>query len=362
MRLNILQYRFKMDKFIKALRYAFLAVLFLTSGVFPQTIGETLSNISSGAVLKYTEPVIDAFGTSMNSGWFTGLPSSTNGVHAKLRFVGVGSFFTDDLRRFNYVGELRLTSDQVDEILISSGFDPNDIQNYEQIKSEILSKEWEVNFNGPTITGNINEHLMVEFPGTVIQSQTIDGYTLEMPDVKGYLNNIELLPSPALQFDMGSFMGTGISFRYFRGINLYDLGMVNIWGAGIIHNFNYWFEGLIPIDIGFGYYFQSFKVGDIFTNTASQFGIYLSKRVGGKISIEPYAGLTYETSRSEIDYKYQFDSPAGSQELQININYNGDNSVNLTLGTTINLSIFVLNFDYKFGGAQTGTAGIGFGF
>jgi len=63
----------------------------------------------------------------MNSGWFTGLPSSSNDIHAKLRFVGVGSFFTDDLRRFSYVGNLRLTSPQVDEILISSGYDPSTI-------------------------------------------------------------------------------------------------------------------------------------------------------------------------------------------------------------------------------------------
>ncbi len=88
----------------------------------------------------------------------------------------------------------------------------------------------------------------------------------------------------------------------------------------------------------------------------------MSKRIGGRISIEPYAGLTYETSRSQIDYKYQFDSPAGQQQLNLHIDYKGDNSVNLALGTSINLSIFVLNFDYKFGGTNTGTAGIGFGF
>ena len=141
-----------------------------------------------------------------------------------------------------------------------------------------------------------------------------------------------------------------------------DLGIVNIWGGGISHNLNYWFDDSLPLEIGFGYYFQSFKVGDIFENTASQYGLFLSKRIGGRISIEPYAGLTYETSRSEINYKYEFDSPAGRQELQLNIDYNGDQTVNLALGTSINLSLFVINFDYKFGGTSTGTIGAGFGF
>ncbi len=351
-----------MHKISKAASLILIVFIFASSRAIPQSISETLSNLSSDAVLKYSEPVISAFGSSMNSGWFTGLPASSNGIHAKLRFVGVGSFFTDDLRTFNYTGSLRLTSAQVDEILISSGYDPTSIPNYESLKEEILSREWEVLFNGPTITGNYDDHLKVDFPTAEVQGYTIDQYTLELEDVRGYLDNIEVMPSPALQFDLGSVVGTGFSVRYFRGINLYDLGVVNIWGAGIIHNFNYWFSDPLPIDIGFGYYFQNFKVGDIFKNTASQFGLFISKRIGGRISIEPYASLTFENSRSEINYNYEFDSPAGRQELQLNIDYNGDQTINLALGTAINLSLFVLNFDYKFGGTNTGTVGIGFGF
>ena len=348
-----------MSKILKQIPKIFFLLLITAQVNFSQSIEETLSNISSGAVLKYAEPVIDAFGSSMNSGWFTGLPVSENGFHAKFRFVGVGSFFSDDLRRFNYVGELRFTSEQVDEIMTSSGYNPN---NYPEIKDEILSKSWDVNFNGPTITGDINEHLMVEFPETVIQGQTINSYTLELTDVKGYLDGIDLLPSPALQLDLGSVAGTGVSLRYFRGINLRDLGIVNVWGGGLTHNVNYWFAEKLPVEIGLGYYFQSFKVGDIFENTASQYGIFVSKKVGARIGIEPYFGLTFETSRSEINYKYQFDSPAGPQELALHIDYSGDKSVNFMLGASVNFSIFILNFDYKFGGTSTGTAGVGFGF
>ena len=351
-----------MGKLIKQISLTLLVVFSINHSSFSQSIEETLSNISSGAVIKYTEPVIDAFGSSMNSGWFTGLPSSSNGIHAKLRVVGIGSFFSNNLRTFNYQGDLRFTSQQVDEILNASGINQGIVPNYEEIKNELLSRDWEVNFSGPTITGNKNEHLVVEFPGTIISGQNINSYALELEDVRGYLDNLELLPSPALQLDVGSVVGTGVSVRYFRGINLYDLGIVDVWGAGITHNFNYWFSEELPVEIGFGYYFQSFRVGDIFQNTASQYGLFISKRLGGRISIEPYAGLTYETSRSEIDYKYQFDSPVGPQELQINIDYSGDNSANLMLGTSINLSIFLINFDYKFGGTQTGTIGIGFGF
>jgi hypothetical protein len=351
-----------MKKAFTILLFISLFLLHSQSKIFAQSIGETLSNLSSDAVVKYSEPVIGAFGSSMNSGWFTGLPASTNGIHAKLRFVGVGSFFSDDLRTFSHTGSLRLTSAQVDEILISSGYNPSTIPNYESVKNEILSRDWEVSFNGPTITGNYDDYLKVDFPSAEVQGYTIEQYTLVLTDVRGYLDNIDLMPSPALQFDLGILIGTGVSVRYFRGINLQDLGIVNIWGAGFTHNLNYWFAEALPIEIGFGYYFQDFKVGDIFKNTASQFGLFMSKRLGGRISIEPYASLTYENSRSEINYRYEFDSPAGKQELQLNIDYNGDQTVNLALGTSINLSLFVINFDYKFGGTSTGTIGIGFGF
>ena len=351
-----------MKKVINQILAIFIILFCITRIYYAQSIEETLSNISSGAVLKYAEPVIDAFGSSMNSGWFTGLPSSSNGIHARLRVVGIGSFFSNNLRTFTYNGDLRFTSQQVDEILNASGINPNIVPNYEEIKNEVLSRDWEVNFNGPTITGNKNDHLVVEFPGAVISGQNINSYALELEDVRGYLDNIDLLPSPALQLDLGSILGTGVSVRYFRGINLYDLGIVDVWGAGLVHNFNYWFEDPIPVDIGIGYYFQSFKVGDIFRNTASQYGIFVSKKIGSRISIQPYCGLTYETSRSEINYIYQFDSPVGSQQLKLNINYTGDSSANLMIGSSINLSLFVINFDYKFGGANTGTVGVGFGF
>lgn len=133
-----------MKKTFKIFFIGFILLQHFTMKIYSQSIAETLSNLSSDAVLKYSEPVISAFGSSMNSGWFTGLPSSTNGFHAKLRFVGVGSFFSDDLRTFNHTGNLRLTSAQVDEILISSGYNPNTIPNYESVKNEILSRDWEV--------------------------------------------------------------------------------------------------------------------------------------------------------------------------------------------------------------------------
>ena len=342
-----------------------LITLFLLSAksIFSQDISKTLAELSSAAAVKYSEPVITAFGSGVNAGWFSGLPSPTNSFHAKVRFVGVGTLFRDDIKRFSTTGEFRFTSEQVDEILIASGLSPSTITNYVEIKNEVLSRKWDVNISGPTINGDDQEFIQILFPGTEIAGETIESYTVTLDDVNGFLNNKEFLPTPALQIDLSSVLGTGISFRYFKGIDIYDLGQMNIWGGGLVHNLNYWFEDSFPVDIGFGYYFQKFNVGDIFSNTATQFGFYISKELGSPVvSIVPYASLTYESSHTTIDYTYEFDTPIGAQNVDVFLDYDKDTAVGLIIGSTLNLSIISINFDFKIAKTQTGTVALGFGF
>jgi hypothetical protein len=335
-------------------------LLFLSCRIFSQSIDQTLSNLSSDAVIKYSEPAITAFSSNMNAGWFSGLPStSTIDIHAKLRFIGIGSFFSDDIRNFSSTGNFRFTEEQADEILSESNISP---LYYEQVKDEMLSKEWEVIIAGPTITGSRDEHVTVEFPGGEIQGQTVEPYTVTLEDVKGYLDNSSLLPTPALQLDVSGVAGTGISIRYFRGIDVKKLGNITIYGAGIVHNVTYWFSDPIPLDIGFGLYFQKFDIGDAFTNSASQFGLYVSKSVGVIVTFVPYMGLTYESSHSKLDYNYNFDTSEGPQTARIKVDYGTDNSVGFIIGSALNFPVVSVNVDFKFGQTQTGSVGLGFGF
>ncbi len=343
-----------------------LTVLFFilpSISILGQSIEQTLSYLSSDAATEYSQPAVTAFGSNMSSGWFTGLPpTSAVGFHVRLRFVGVGSLFSDDVRRFSSTGQFQYTSQQADDIMIASGLDPSIVPNYNNIKNELLNRIWEVKFNGPTITGSANEFVKVEFPGTTIQGVTINPYVVELSDVRGFLNNSDLFSTPAVQLDVSGFIGTGVSVRYFSGVNVSNLGKINVLGAGVVHNINFWFEDPIPIDVGFGYYFQRFDIGDSFKNDASQFGLYMSKTIGSVVSIVPYAGLTYESSKSELKYNYKFDTPAGAQEINLLIDYEREEYVGLTDGTTIIFPVISLNFDYKVAQAQTGTIGIGFGF
>ena len=216
-----------------------------------QSLDETLSVLSSDAAVKYTEPAITAFGSGMNSGWFSGLPSATNELHIKLRFVATGSLFTDDSRRFSSMGNFRFSSQQVDDILEYSGITRSTVteNSYNSIKNEILNEVWYVQIQGPTIVGSNEEYLQVVFPGkdniTVeypngsTQTKSVESYTVSVEQVTGFLNKLPLLPTPAIQLDLSSFYGTGISFRYFTGINIEDMGKIDIFGIGLAHNIKY---------------------------------------------------------------------------------------------------------------------------
>jgi hypothetical protein len=340
---------------------SFLAILNFNKTLYSQSALQTFSNLTSEAAVEYSQPAITAFGAGMNSGWFSGLPSSANSFHWKLRIIGVGSFFNDK-RTFSTVTSFNFSSEQVDQILLNSGITPSNTPNYDEIKDEILAEQWEVTLSGPTIIGSNDEYLQVDFPGGNIQGYDIESQSVIVPEVTGLLNNKEFLPTPAVQLDFSSIFGTGVSFRYFNGIQLQNVGKINILGAGIVHNINYWFSEPFTVDVGIGYFFQRFKVGDIFNNSTSQFGIYVSKQFGAIVSFVPYMSLTSESSQTNINYKYTFDTPSGPQDLQISVDYDSDTTIALIIGAAINLPVISLNLDYKISETHAGTIGIGIGF
>ena len=340
----------------------FIIILFTAGAGYSQSLEETLSHLSSDAATAYVEPIISAFGSNMNSGWVSGVPSaSILGLNLKLRVIVAGTFFPEDKRTFNTTGMFHYTSEQADQILQASQIYPAD-PNYNNIKNEILSRYWEVDISGPTITGSDQEFVEVTFRGAEVQGETIGEFTNVLTGVKGFLNDIPLLPTPTLQLDIGNVIGTGISIRYFPGINIEDLGKISLWGMGFIHNPGFWLQNPLPVDLGIGFFYQNLDVGNVFQNRSYQFGAFISKTLGAIITFTPYAGLTYESSNTTLNYTFTFDTPAGSQDVPVSFDLDGENNIGLTAGATLNLPVVSINVDYKLAKVGAITAGVGFGF
>ncbi len=335
--------------------------LFISLQIHSQTLQETLSNLSSDASKKYVSPVINAFGSNLNSGWVTKVPSDFLGFNVDIRLIGVGTFMDDADQTFSSSGNFRYTSEQVDAILANSGYSASDAF-YGQIKNEILNTSWDVNLSGPTITGSEDEYLEVEFPGATIQGEQIGKYITEIDAAKGYLNELSILPSAAIQLNVGTVFGTNVAFRWMPSIDIQELGEFNWIGAGLIHNPGIWLNNPLPVDLAVGFFWQQLEVGDIFESTATQFGLYASKTFGKVILVSPYASLTTESSETSVTYNYIFDTPTGTETAKINFDLEGENSVAFTIGAAFELAVVRLNVDYKMATVNTLGAGLSFGF
>jgi len=345
-----------------------LLLSFLTKIQAQDDLEKTLSKLSSSAGKAYVNPVISAFGSNLNSGWVSVLPSATKlGFRLNVKVIGMGSFFSDEVKKFNAAGDFFFSSSQADQILQASGYATNHPA-YTTLKNELTKTTFSVNFSGPTIVGSKNEGLKVKFPGKTIsaggQSYTLQPYELSIPEVKGFLDDLKIFPTAAVQATIGTVMGTNVSVRYFPSVNIEDMGKFTFWGIGAIHNPGAWLKNPLPLDIGVGYFLQQMKVGDIFESDASQFGLYVGKTIGAIISVSPYAGLTFESSKTTVKYNYQSNQVVNGVPVpptKVEFELEGDNSSAFLIGLNIKLVAININADYKFAKTKTASAGISVG-
>ncbi|KAF0139613.1 MAG: hypothetical protein HYZ10_11165 [Ignavibacteriales bacterium] len=346
------------------------AVLFILSfSVKAQSLEETLSKLSSTAGKSYVAPVISAFGSNLNSGWVSQVPSATRvGFHLDVKIAAMGSFFSDENKTFSTSGKFFFTSSQVDQILAASNISTSN-QYYSSLKNELLKTELDVKFSGPTIVGSKNEYLKINFPGksVTVQNQNFDlkAQSFDVNAVKGFLDELPVFPTAAPQLTVGTVMGTNVSFRYLPDVDIEDMGKFTFFGIGAIHNPGVWFPNPLPVDIGVGYFTQKMKVGDIFESTANQFGLYVSKTFGLVISITPYAGLVSENSKTTVSYDYQSNETVNGVQVpktKLSFELEGENTTGFVVGFTLHLAAVNINADYKVAKTKTASAGISFGF
>jgi hypothetical protein len=356
-------------KFSKTLFLILVTTSFLSSNIKGQDdLETTLTKLSNVVGKAYVAPVISSFGSNLNSGWVNMIPSASKlGLHLNLKIIGMGSFVPDDVKTFFATGNFFFTSSQIDQILQGSGYSISHPV-YNIIKNEMAKTEFTVAFSGPTIVGSEKEGLKVKFPGKSLQvgglSYDLAPYEITIPEVKGLID-WPVLPTGALQLTVGTVLGTHASLRYFPSVEIDGLGKLSFWGFGAIHNPATWLKNPFPIDVGIGYFYQKMKVGNIIESTATQFGIYAGKTIGMIISITPYAGLTFESSKTTVTYDYQSNqeiAPGVSVPKQkIRLDLAGNNSSAFVLGVNVKLAVVNINADYKIAKTKTASAGISFG-
>ena len=253
------------------LKYLVAVIIILpVPGIYAQNnLSQTLSNLSNDAASAYLVPAVSGFGADINSNWFHEIVQpKILGFDLELSFVGMGTFFNDANKTFSATGLFRFNTSQAGTLTSS-------ITNSTYRKgviNEIITQDLQVGISGPTVVGSKNQNVVITFPGKTFvfdnQSFSVPQQNISLTDVKGYLNNLPILPVATPQLSIGTIVGTSVTLRYLPSIKLNsDLDNINYYGIGIQHNPAEWLNIPIPFDLSIGLIDQTLKVGSVLKAT-----------------------------------------------------------------------------------------------
>lgn len=344
----------------------FLFTAIVTIPASAQTLEETLQKLSEAAGKSYVAPIVSGFGANLNGGWFHRSPRAEM-VNFDLEFgvVAMGTFFSDEHKKFASSGVFRFTTSQAQTLADKSNAP---LQFRTDVRNAILSQEFSVNFTGPTIAGSKLDSMKVSFPGkSIVVSTALGPQTYTLPSqifvlpVTGLLEDATIFPMAAPQATIGTLFGSQFTFRYLPEMEINEeIGKLKYFGWGIQHNPGVWFgEGWMPFELSASFYTQDLSVGTIFESNGTTFGINVSKRLGwGFLNLTPYAGYMIESSKMKFTYDYLIDTPAGQIPQKVNFELEGENTSRFTVGLSFKLLLVNVNADYNFGTYNSVTAGV----
>jgi hypothetical protein len=337
----------------------------------------TLAQLSEAAAKGYIGPIISAFGSNMNGGWFRMAPPPAKfGLDLQFGLVGMGTFFPDDLdiQTFSTSGSFRFTQSQAQEIVTNtSGLVFGGPLDEAELVSVISQSDFTVDMAGTTIVGPADGTLDITFnggtitytpPSTGIPEQvTVDPHqiTLNIGGLGDYLPDASFLPYAAPQLSVGTIMGTRAVFRYVPEISVTeDIGRFSWFGWGIQHNPGVFFPTPLPVDVSICFAQQTIKLGDILEADTTAYGLNVSKKLGvGPISITPYAGYLIEKSKFHFTYDFTLDEGMPwEQNIPLDFTMEGENQSRITVGVCLKLLMFNINADYNIGNYNSVTVGI----
>lgn len=338
----------------------------------------TLKNLAGDAGKGFVQPVVSAFGTNLNGGWFHKAPKSKIfGIDLELGLVAMATFTTDENKKFNVTGNFKFSGGPVGsgseaEQLASSISNYNNPLFPKQAAIDaIAAQQFSVGIQGPTVVGSKTDTLKIIIPQNNIvvngQSYTIPGQTSVISAVTGVLDGSAIIPLAAPQLSIGTIYGTQATFRYLPEMEISpDLGKFKYFGFGIQHNLGMWLP--IPVvDVAASFFTQSMNVGTIMEAKSTSYGLNVAKQFGfAFLNVTPYAGFMLESSTMTFGYDFPTytdpNNPANNKVERISFELEGEGSSRITVGLGIRLGIININADYNIGNQNSATAGLFFAF
>jgi len=291
----------------------FLFIVFCSISLVHGDIINDLQQLGAENGEKYMKPFVNAFGSDLNSGWFS--TAKTAPMSFGLTFNAMLAVVPDAEKTF-------------------LAHNPN---------TDLYNGDYEVS---ATVWGNNGALFTTKDPQVVPD--------LFMP--KGV--DVKAIPLIVPQAHLGLPAGFEVEFRYIPPYEIKDMGKISFVGGGVKYQVSKLIpvlSAILPISVQGSY--QQLKLGDVVTVNSAFVNLHASRG----LVIFPltfYGGIGYEST--QLKAKYTYTEPWSGTEIPIDFDINGDNGFRFTAGARLKILLLDVMLDYSVGKYQTLRAGVGF--
>jgi hypothetical protein len=329
--------------------------LSLAVGVTGQSLEENLGSMLSTNAELYLEPVGNAFGAAMNSGWY-----HRSKVHKMLGFDVSAKFMVaavpEEGEFFNFVLSENKMPFDLNSVLSGYNIAPLELS-FDDIYYESDTRT--PTFFGPADSAGLltvnddhliqlfTEHLRTELTASLGNAAVANALVASASaDIAAFVAEIDDFPLPpgiglpALplvmpQIALGLPMGIELTVRGFPEQEIPDIGMFSMYGGGVRVNLDQFIPiPLFPVDITAGAFYSQMSIGDVLESTNTSFGLQVGKSINLLIfGLGIYADAAYESSTLSIGY--DVDPEFGIENDRIEFNMDTEPGMRMGLGIHI---------------------------
>ena len=288
----------------------FLIILFGIISIAQGDIINDLKNFGEANGKEYMKPFVNAFGSDLNSGWFS--TAKTSPLSFGLTFNAMLAVVPDD-----------------DKTFLAQNPDTLRYKETEVVSATVFGN------NGGFFTSD--EYPELFLPGGV---------------------DIKAVPLIVPQAHLGLPGGFEVEVRYIPPYEIKDMGKISFVGGGVKYQVSKlipMLSALLPISIQGSY--QQLKLGDVVTVNSAFVNIHASRGLV-VLPVTFYGGIGYEST--QLKAKYTYTEPWSGTEVPIDFDINGDNGFRFTAGARLKILLLDVMLDYSVGKYQTLRAGVGF--
>jgi hypothetical protein len=349
----------------------------LTLSGFSQDLEDNLAQLIENNAKSYVNPLIDAFSTGMNSGWYnTARPHKFLGFDLGLKAIIIAYPNDQDCYEFDLSGL---------DFNYTFNFDGTDYSIY--VSAEQIYPARQVptfaGVNEPGVLDRADNATLKTLLVSQLVAQGLNSDFLNAPEIQSQLDEV-INAIPDIPTPPGSGLeylpllvpqaGIGVSIPFtpieaevvLRGLPEYHLesiGKIRYFGGGLKLGLDPFFHvPFFPLNISVGAYYQYMGVGDFIRSDNLVTSLVVSKDLNLLLfGIGVYSGIGLENSSFKFSYTYL---PAEGPEAPmygqtIDFEMHRKNQLRLTLGARVQLAIFSVHAAYSFSTHEIFTVGAG---